>query len=161
MQKERWRFDHTLNEPGRPRPCPRFRGGRGLLLAPALPWFGRAAASWAGAGGLAQIDLATLHQTIVGFGASSGWTSPTMDDSHADTFFTVDNGIGLSLLRMRIANGTLPATFTVWTTSDALALKQSGSLAVSSDGTFTATLPARSVTTLVSDLPGATRSASP
>ena len=49
------------------------------------------------------------------------------------------------------ANGTLPTTFTVWTTSEALALKQSGGLAVSSDGTFTATLPARSVTTLVSD----------
>jgi glucuronoarabinoxylan endo-1,4-beta-xylanase len=60
-----------------------------------------------------------------------------------------------------VANGTLPATFTVWTTSDALALKQSGSLAASSDGTFTARLPARSVTTLVSDLPGAKPSASP
>ena len=60
-----------------------------------------------------------------------------------------------------IANGQFPATFAIWTTSDALALQQSGSLAVSSDGTFTATLPARSVTTLVSDLPGAKPSASP
>jgi glucuronoarabinoxylan endo-1,4-beta-xylanase len=50
-----------------------------------------------------HIDLAKRHQTIVGFGASSGWTSPTMDDSLADAFFTADKGIGLSLLRMRIA----------------------------------------------------------
>jgi glucuronoarabinoxylan endo-1,4-beta-xylanase len=55
-----------------------------------------------------------------------------------------------------IANGMLPTTFTIWTTSDTLALEQSGSLTVSSDGAFTTTLPARSVTTLVSDLPGAT-----
>jgi O-glycosyl hydrolase len=48
-----------------------------------------------------------------------------------------------------------PAAFAVWTTSAALALKQTGSVAVSSDGAFKATLPPRSVTTLVSDLPGA------
>jgi glucuronoarabinoxylan endo-1,4-beta-xylanase len=54
-------------------------------------------------GDLVQIDLTKVHQTIVGFGCSSGWTSPTMDDSQADVFFTVDKGIGLSLLRMRIA----------------------------------------------------------
>lgn len=72
------------------------------------------------------------------------------------------NTRGLDLPQdVSIANGRLPATFTVWTTSEALALRQSGSLAVSSDGTFTATLPARSVTTLVSDLPGATPTASP
>jgi glucuronoarabinoxylan endo-1,4-beta-xylanase len=52
---------------------------------------------------LVQIDLATLHQKIEGFGASSGWTSPDMSDDQADAFFTVDKGIGLSLLRMRIA----------------------------------------------------------
>ncbi len=57
----------------------------------------------AGGGGAARIDLAKRHQTIFGFGCSSGWTSPTMDDSLADAFFTVDKGIGLSLLRMRIA----------------------------------------------------------
>lgn len=60
-----------------------------------------------------------------------------------------------------IANGTLPAAFAVWTTSDALALEKSGSLAISSDGTFTATLPGPIVTTLVSDLPRAKPSASP
>jgi glucuronoarabinoxylan endo-1,4-beta-xylanase len=63
--------------------------------------------------------------------------------------------------KVSIANGTLPATFTAWITSDVLALKQSGSMAVSPDGTFAATLPARSVTTLVSDLPGAIPSVSP
>jgi O-glycosyl hydrolase len=72
------------------------------------------------------------------------------------------DGKELNLLQdVSIANGTLPNTFTVWTTSDALALKQSGSLSVSSAGTFTATLPARSVTTLVSDQPGPMPSTSP
>ena len=72
------------------------------------------------------------------------------------------NTRGLDLPQdVSLTNGTLPATFTVWTKSDALALKPSGSLAVSSDGTFTAMLPARSVTTPVSDLPGAAPSASP
>jgi glucuronoarabinoxylan endo-1,4-beta-xylanase len=52
---------------------------------------------------LVQIDLGNIHQTIVGFGASSGWTCPDMDDYQADAFFTVDKGIGLSLLRLRIA----------------------------------------------------------
>jgi glucuronoarabinoxylan endo-1,4-beta-xylanase len=53
--------------------------------------------------GTAQVDLGIVHQTIVGFGASSGWTSPDMDDQLADVFYTVDKGIGLSLLRLRIA----------------------------------------------------------
>ena len=60
-----------------------------------------------------------------------------------------------------LANGKSPDTFTVWTTSDALALKQSGRVAVAPNGTFTVTLPARSVTTLVSDLPGTTPAPSP
>jgi O-glycosyl hydrolase len=72
------------------------------------------------------------------------------------------NAQDINLLQdVSIANGALPNTFTIWTTSDTQALKQSGSLSVSSVGTFTATLPARSVTTLVSDQPGATPSASP
>jgi glucuronoarabinoxylan endo-1,4-beta-xylanase len=52
---------------------------------------------------LVQIDLAKVHQAIVGFGASSGWTSPAMDDYQADAFFTVEKGLGFSLLRLRIA----------------------------------------------------------
>lgn len=56
---------------------------------------------------LVQIDLAKVHQTIVGFGAACGWTTPTMDDPLADACFTLDKGIGLTLLRMTITpNGT-------------------------------------------------------
>jgi len=54
-------------------------------------------------GSTAIIDLNKMHQAIEGFGASSGWTSPHMNDTLADAFFTVDKGIGLSLLRLRIA----------------------------------------------------------
>jgi len=53
---------------------------------------------------IASIDLAKVNQEIAGFGSSSGWTSPNMDDYEADAFFTVDKGIGLSLLRLRIAS---------------------------------------------------------
>lgn len=43
-----------------------------------------------------------LRQTITGFGASSAWTAPNIDDALADELFSVDR-IGLSLLRMRIS----------------------------------------------------------
>ncbi|HEY2405837.1 MAG TPA: hypothetical protein VGI10_07535 [Polyangiaceae bacterium] len=43
-----------------------------------------------------------LHQHISGFGASSAWTAQTMDDATADLLFSVDSGVGLSLLRVRI-----------------------------------------------------------
>ncbi len=49
----------------------------------------------------ASIDLSSPQQTIEGFGASSAWTTPTMDDAHADQFFTT-LGLGLTLLRVRI-----------------------------------------------------------
>lgn len=41
-------------------------------------------------------------QTMAGFGASSAWTAPTMSANNADFFFSVDKGIGLSLLRIQI-----------------------------------------------------------
>jgi len=44
-----------------------------------------------------------VHQSIDGFGASSAWTAPSLSDSQADMFFSTNNGIGLSLLRNRIA----------------------------------------------------------
>jgi O-glycosyl hydrolase len=50
-----------------------------------------------------------------------------------------------------VANGPLPASLVVWTTSDAVALENTDNLAVSADGNFTVALPAQSVTTLVSD----------
>jgi glucuronoarabinoxylan endo-1,4-beta-xylanase len=52
-----------------------------------------------------QISLATQHQGITGFGASSAWTAPSLTDAEADQFFSPDTGIGLSLLRVRIAPG--------------------------------------------------------
>ncbi len=52
-----------------------------------------------------------------------------------------------------VGNGLAPASFAIWTTSDAVALENTGSLAISADGTFTVALPAQSVTTLVSDIP--------
>ena len=50
-----------------------------------------------------QVELATQHQAIAGFGASSAWTAPSLTDAEADQFFSPDTGIGLSLLRVRIA----------------------------------------------------------
>jgi glucuronoarabinoxylan endo-1,4-beta-xylanase len=53
-----------------------------------------------------------LRQTISGFGASSAWTAPDIDDDLADELFSVDR-IGLSLLRLRITpNGTTSETAT-------------------------------------------------
>jgi glucuronoarabinoxylan endo-1,4-beta-xylanase len=53
-----------------------------------------------------------LRQTISGFGASSAWTAPNIDDALADEFFSVDR-IGLSLLRLRISpSGTTSETAT-------------------------------------------------
>src|SRR5262245_53617210 len=52
-------------------------------------------------------DFAARLQHISGFGASSAWTLPAASDALADQFFSVDSGIGLSLLRVRITpNGT-------------------------------------------------------
>jgi glucuronoarabinoxylan endo-1,4-beta-xylanase len=50
-----------------------------------------------------------------------------------------------------VGNGLAPASFAVWTTSEAVALENTGSPTISADGTFTVALPAQSVTTLVSD----------
>ncbi len=43
-----------------------------------------------------------LHQRIDGFGASCAWTAQNLSDNQADMFFSVTNGIGLSLCRNRI-----------------------------------------------------------
>ncbi|MGC4091421.1 MAG: glycoside hydrolase [Polyangiaceae bacterium] len=47
-------------------------------------------------------DFSAHLQHISGFGASSAWTLPAASDELADSFFSVENGIGLSLLRVRI-----------------------------------------------------------
>ena len=51
----------------------------------------------------AEIALGTQHQVITGFGASSAWTAPSLTDAEADQFFSPETGLGLSLLRLRIA----------------------------------------------------------
>lgn len=53
--------------------------------------------------GTLTIHFHALRQRISGFGASSAWTAPNIDDALADELFSVDSGIGLSLLRLRIS----------------------------------------------------------
>jgi glucuronoarabinoxylan endo-1,4-beta-xylanase len=57
-----------------------------------------------GTNGASFIDAAEVHQRIDGFGASSAWRS-SWSASAADKYFSTNNGIGLSLLRTRIAPG--------------------------------------------------------
>lgn len=48
------------------------------------------------------IDPGTKHQRIRGFGASSAWTAPFLSDEQARLLFSVEDGIGLSLLRIQV-----------------------------------------------------------
>jgi glucuronoarabinoxylan endo-1,4-beta-xylanase len=66
---------------------------------------GSGAAGATGTSNEVLVDFAVAHQHISGFGASSAWTLPNASDSFADRLFSVENGIGLSLLRVRIAPG--------------------------------------------------------
>jgi glucuronoarabinoxylan endo-1,4-beta-xylanase len=63
-----------------------------------------AASGDAGTDGISQINWSEVHQRIDGFGASSAWRS-TWSPAVADMFFSTNIGIGLSLLRTRIAPG--------------------------------------------------------
>jgi glucuronoarabinoxylan endo-1,4-beta-xylanase len=56
----------------------------------------------AGGEGQSTINWQEVHQRIDGFGASSAWRS-TWTTTQADMFFSTNSGIGLSLLRNRIA----------------------------------------------------------
>lgn len=53
--------------------------------------------------GDAVVDASRTRQRISGFGASSAWTLPDASDPLADQLFSAELGIGLSLLRLRIA----------------------------------------------------------
>jgi glucuronoarabinoxylan endo-1,4-beta-xylanase len=46
-----------------------------------------------------------VHQTMEGFGASDAFLDVALTDAQADLYFSTTNGIGLSFLRMGIANG--------------------------------------------------------
>jgi glucuronoarabinoxylan endo-1,4-beta-xylanase len=50
----------------------------------------------------AEIDVGRPLQAIDGFGASSAWTANNISDALADQLFSVETGIGLSLLRVQI-----------------------------------------------------------
>jgi glucuronoarabinoxylan endo-1,4-beta-xylanase len=59
------------------------------------------------------VDASQQLQRIDGFGASSAWTAGNMTDGRADELFSPTAGIGLSLLRIRIApDGTTAETAT-------------------------------------------------
>ncbi|HET9960182.1 MAG TPA: glycoside hydrolase [Polyangiaceae bacterium] len=59
------------------------------------------------------VDFGTREQRISGFGTSSAWTTPTLTDEQADFFFSEERGLGISLLRLRIApDGTTLETRT-------------------------------------------------
>ena len=67
-----------------------------------------AAAAWAGPAAAQQPPTAVvypseLQQRIDGFGASSAWVTTSMTASDANLTFSTDGGVGLSLLRIRIA----------------------------------------------------------
>jgi len=53
---------------------------------------------------ICTVDWNTVYQRIDGFGASSAW-NPSWTTNQADLFFSTNNGVGLSLLRNRIAPG--------------------------------------------------------
>jgi glucuronoarabinoxylan endo-1,4-beta-xylanase len=59
------------------------------------------------------VDTSVRYQRITGFGASSAWTGGSISEAWADTFFSPERGLGLSLLRVHIApNGTTVETLT-------------------------------------------------
>jgi hypothetical protein len=64
----------------------------------------------AGTNGQCVVDWTNVFQKIDGFGASSAWNSG-ITTAQADMFFSTNTGIGLSLLRSRIApDGTTVET---------------------------------------------------
>ncbi|MEO8804284.1 MAG: hypothetical protein ABI304_05565, partial [Rudaea sp.] len=92
----------------------RSKAGNGWFLKrAAFAALGAVAAGLAGpaahgAGGNVTVDWALRHQTVDGFGASDAFVNVALSDAQADMFFSATSGIGLSFLRMGIANdGTL------------------------------------------------------
>jgi O-glycosyl hydrolase len=121
--------------------------------------------------GPAQVDLTVTYQRLDGFGASSAWTASNLSDAMADLFFSPTTGIGLSLLRVRInRRGSRPivainqgctdftqdftvagrtgAEVTPSVTSAGQQLAAQAPVPVT-DAAFSATPPARSVTSFV------------
>ena len=63
------------------------------------------------------VNWTNVHQRIDGFGASSAWRG-TWSDAQADMFFSTNTGIGLSLLRNRIAATNSTSASATPTTSE-------------------------------------------
>ncbi len=76
--------------------------GAGLLGASTL-WVDNIQFAGNASSGTAIINFTNTAQRIDGFGASSAWSSGTLATNVADMFFSTNSGIGLSLLRTRIA----------------------------------------------------------
>src|ERR1035438_2323314 len=64
--------------------------------------------------GTATINYTNTQQRIDGFGASSAWMVNPLSTYSADLFFSTNNGIGLSLLRTRIAPTNAPSSSWSW-----------------------------------------------
>ena len=67
------------------------------------------------------VDVNDTRQQISGFGVSSAWTAQDITEQLAEQLFSVDNGVGLSLLRVRIA-----PEGTTWETQTALKAQAHG-----------------------------------
>jgi glucuronoarabinoxylan endo-1,4-beta-xylanase len=93
-----------------PRVTPLMVGGRFLLLAGLLgcseaddAWRVGNPAPVTAAEEVASVEANVTRQPISGFGASSAWTAPNLSDELSDQLFSIESGVGLSLLRVRIA----------------------------------------------------------
>ncbi|MGA2281542.1 MAG: hypothetical protein ABSG80_14705, partial [Verrucomicrobiota bacterium] len=63
------------------------------------------------------VDATNIHQRIDGFGACSAWDT-SYTDAQLDMFFSTNNGIGLSLLRNRIAPASTTSQYDTPTTTE-------------------------------------------
>lgn len=88
----------VATEPRREKPRQVQGRAAGLLLA-----FVLAGCSGAEETERVVVGWANVQQPIAGFGASSAWTAPTLGGNLASRLFSAEDGIGLSLLRLRIA----------------------------------------------------------
>src|SRR6185436_9512714 len=65
-----------------------------------------------GTNGICTIIWTNVKQRIDGFGASSAWRS-TWNSTAANVYFSTNTGIGLSLLRTRIAPGATSVEYNI------------------------------------------------
>ena len=73
------------------------------LVGPSTLWVDNIQFVGTASTGTARINYNDTRQRIDGFGASSAWMSGTLATSTADLLFSTNTGVGLSLLRTRIA----------------------------------------------------------